>query len=372
MKRHKRSSSFLLCLLSLFIRNTGSVMFQIKKVLKLWGIQRKLQLPVTGKIRYSKKEIIRHKRRPFQTGDSRMELYRIGRKIKEERIRKKISQEELCYGLCSVSTLSRIENDTQKPTLKIEEGLLEKLGCSTKNLVFYASEEEVEKHNLETELTVLTMHRQPLGDKLAEYKRLIGNKNGSHIEKQFALMSETVCGVYTNTLPLKQAYLQLEEALLLTIPNFKERELTSIKILTLTEINILNNMAVVLHKQNDIKKAVKLMSFLVEYLEKGDLSVDTMGKKYPMLLYNLIKMGETYTDGEEMLALCERGITFCKKYARLVGLTEFYYYKAVACKELNRMEEAKESFEYAICLCKITDRQQIATQIQEEYIEIVK
>ena len=45
-----------------------------------------------------------------------MELYKVGRKIKEERIRKKISQEELCG--------------------------------STENLIFYASEEEIEKHNL--------------------------------------------------------------------------------------------------------------------------------------------------------------------------------------------------------------------------------
>ncbi|MGN0431760.1 MAG: helix-turn-helix domain-containing protein [Lachnospiraceae bacterium] len=301
-----------------------------------------------------------------------MELYKVGRKIKEERIRKKISQEELCYGLCSVSTLSRIENDTQKPTLKIEEALLEKLGCSTENLVFYASEEEIEKHNLETELTVLTMHRQPLGDKLAEYKRLIENKNGSHMEKQFALMSEAIGALYSGNWELSRVLAQLEEALLLTMPDYEERELITIKLLTLTEIIILNNIAIVLHKQKNIGKAVKIMNFLVEYLEKRDLSTDTMGKKYPMLLYNLIKMEVEYADGEELLKLCERGISFGKKYARLAYLAEFFYYKAVACQELNRQEEAKESYEHAICLCKITERRQLAMQIQQEYAELFK
>lgn len=301
-----------------------------------------------------------------------MELYKVGRKIKEERIRKKISQEELCYGICSVSTLSRIENDTQKPTLKIEEALLEKLGCSTENLIFYAGEEEIAKHNLETELTVLIMHRKPLGNKLEEYKKLIDDNSSSHMEKQFALMTEAIWALYSGEWELSQVQAQLEEALLLTMPDYEERELITVKILTLAEISILNNIAIVLHKQRNIKKAVKIMNFLVEYLEKSDLSVDTMGKQYPMLLYNLIKMEAEYADGEEMLELCERGIAFCKKYARLIGLPEFFYHKAVACQELNRAEDAKESYEHAICLCKITERQQMAEQIQEEYEQLFK
>ena len=65
-----------------------------------------------------------------------MEIYRIGARIKEERVRQKLSQEDLCYGICAVSTLSRIETGIQKPSLKVEEALLERLGCSTENLVF--------------------------------------------------------------------------------------------------------------------------------------------------------------------------------------------------------------------------------------------
>ena len=60
-----------------------------------------------------------------------------------------------------------------------EEALPEKLGYGTKNPVFYASEEKVEKHNLETELAVLTMHRQPLGS-LQKYIVAERRKNLAH------------------------------------------------------------------------------------------------------------------------------------------------------------------------------------------------
>lgn len=293
-----------------------------------------------------------------------MELYKVGRKIKEERIRKKISQEELCYGICSVSTLSRIENDTQKPTLKIEEALLEKLGCSTENLVFYAGEDEIAKHNLETELTVLTMHRKPLGNKLEEYKKLIDDNSSSHMEKQFALMTEAIWALYSESWELSQVQAQLEEALLLTMPDYEERELVTVKLLTLTEITILNNLAIVKYKQDNFGEAIEIVHYLIGYLEKGDLSTDTSGKKYPLLVYNLAKMTQQSNDFEKMLFLCEKGITFCKNYMRLVALPEFLYYKAVACSQLNRLQEAKESCEYAITLYKLLGNLEMAKKLQ--------
>ena len=89
-----------------------------------------------------------------------MEIYRIGARIKEERVRQKLSQEDLCYGISAVSTLSRIETGIQKPSLKVEEALLERLGCSTENLVFFANEDEIIKHSLEIDIGTKLMHRK--------------------------------------------------------------------------------------------------------------------------------------------------------------------------------------------------------------------
>ena len=38
-------------------------------------------------------------------------MYTVGAIIKNEREKHKISQEELCFGICAVSTLSRIEHN---------------------------------------------------------------------------------------------------------------------------------------------------------------------------------------------------------------------------------------------------------------------
>ena len=63
-----------------------------------------------------------------------MPLYSVGKVIKEarERLRcldkKKYSQENLCDGICSVPTLSKIECGLQNPSKKVMEALLQRLG----------------------------------------------------------------------------------------------------------------------------------------------------------------------------------------------------------------------------------------------------
>ena len=301
-----------------------------------------------------------------------MEVYRVGRIIQEERNRRHIAQDDLCDGICSISTLSRIENGTQKPTLKVEKALLERLGCSTENLTFYAGEDEVKKHELEIELTRLAMHRDSVEEKLALYKKLVKGKKMSHMEKQFILMIEAMHGSYSGEWDLTRVQEQLEEALRLTIPQFIENELGRIKLMSLTEITILNNLGIVKHKQKRNMEAIRIWYYLLNYLEKSGLSVDTVGKKYPVMLVNLTKIVSEMNSFDEALELSGKGIAFCKKYHRMVGLTEFYYYKAVAHANLGHLEDAKECYKYAICLAKIIDREDMANQIQCQYEVLFK
>ena len=52
----------------------------------------------------------------------------IGSVVRKCRIGKGITQERLCEGVCSISTLSRIENGDQYPSRKIFTLLVEKMG----------------------------------------------------------------------------------------------------------------------------------------------------------------------------------------------------------------------------------------------------
>ncbi len=302
-----------------------------------------------------------------------MQVYGVGEKIREERKRQQISGEELCSGICSVTTLSRIENNAQKPTLKVEEALLQRLGCDTDGLIYYADKLEMNKHVLEMELSERAMHRQPSKEKLEEYRQYIKDRNvDSSLEKQFAMMIEAVYASCTNEWEPSRVYVQLEEALYMTVPHYREDGIEKIRLLTLAETTILNNIAIILYKQGNTIRAIRIMSYLVDYAEKGNLSTENRGRKYPMLVFNLVRMLEKTGSYKEILDLCDRGIAFDKKYERMACLPGFYYYKAVALHKLAKMEEAAECFEYAICLCKITGKTILVKQLEEEQDAVLK
>ena len=302
-----------------------------------------------------------------------MEIYRIGARIKEERVRQKLSQEDLCYGICAVSTLSRIETGIQKPSLKVEEALMERLGCSTENLVFFANEDEIIKHSLEIDIGTKLMHRKTdLQEEMKKYERLIAEQGAaSNLEKQYYMMVKATYDSYVEGISLEEGYALLKKALLMTMPNFKARDLYAIRLMTLTEISILNNMAVMLYEMKRIGLAMKYMYFLVDYIERGKLDKEVTMKRYPMLLVNLALLEAKVGGFRQAFFLCQKGIEFCKEYGKLVPLAEFYYYRAVAYAKFGGMRKALESYEYAICLCKVSDKNKLAEQMLEEYQNVI-
>lgn len=310
--------------------------------------------------------------RSMQSGGN-MEIYGIGQRIREERIRQKLSQEDLSYGICAISTLSRLENGVQKPGLKVQEALLERLGCSTENLVFFANEDEVKKHFLEVDIGYqLTNHEMDLQDELEEYEKLMLERGvGSNLEKQYYLMVKAIYELRVKGSLQEQAYAMLKQALLLTMPDFKVKDLYAIRLMTLTEINILNNMAVMLYEMKNTGLAIKYMYFLVDYLERSNLSKDILAKRYPMLLVNLAKLETKIGDFRQSFSWCKKGIEFCRECGKLVPLAEFYYYKAVAYAKFGGMRKALECYEYAICLCKVGGKNELAAQIENEYQNVI-
>lgn len=302
-----------------------------------------------------------------------MEIYGIGQRIREERVRQKFSQEELSYGICAVSTLSRLENGVQRPGLKVQEALLERLGCSTENLVFFADEDEVKKHFLEVDMGFHLMnHEYDLQKELEEYEKLIQVRGAeTNLERQYSLMVKALYETRVKGRPREQGYAMLKKAILLTMPDFKVKDLYAIRLMTLTEINILNNMAVMLYEMESTGLAIKYMYFLVDYLERNKLSKDILAKRYPMLLVNLAKLEVKIGDYRHAFSWCQKGIAFCRECGRMMPLAQFYYYQAVVYAKFGGIRKALECYEYAICLCKVSGMNELAALVEQEYQNVI-
>ena len=81
-----------------------------------------------------------------------MEKMPIGAYIKQQREAKGWSQEFLCEGVCSRTTLSRIENDSQAPSFTTLNKLFEKLGLPSRQFLMLTDMLSIEADNLQKKI----------------------------------------------------------------------------------------------------------------------------------------------------------------------------------------------------------------------------
>lgn len=297
-----------------------------------------------------------------------MAYYTIGELIREARERQKYSQEELCYGICTASTLSRIENGQQVPGKKVLEGLMQRLGTVDRIYNVYANKEERERYELEQQLA------RSLGNRdYGQAESLVScmeKKIAQSPGKPFCRNMEKQYLAFANVLIQKQkgknagwVLKGLLDAIHMTIPDFDGIHIKS-RLLTYHEIAILNNIGCAYHSLGRVMDAVQLLLGLKEYMEIHILGSGEMSLKYPMVLQNLSSWLGQEGMFQDALALCQAGIDYCIKYGRLHTFPMLLCNKACALAELGQYDMAKENFLQSIAIFQAVNQQEHAEQVK--------
>ena len=72
-----------------------------------------------------------------------MECYEIGSVVRSARIRHGMTQEDLAFGICAVSTLSKIERGICSPKIGTFEALMERMGELPGRCILLVGEQEL-------------------------------------------------------------------------------------------------------------------------------------------------------------------------------------------------------------------------------------
>ncbi len=297
-----------------------------------------------------------------------MASYTIGELIRDARERLHYSQEELCYGICTPSTLSRIENGLQTPGRKTLEGLMQRLGVADRIYYFYLNLEERERYELEQQLT-----------------RCLGNRDFEQAEQLAASMEAGIRNLPVNSVSLKmeRQYLAFARALIekekgrtaewvlhellhaihLTIPEFDGIHIYS-RLLTYHEIAILNSIGCAYHSLGKVLDGIRLLYGLQEYVECHTMHGDEISSKYPMILQNLSSWLGQEGMHKDALELCQAGIDYCIKYGKLHTFPMLLCNKACALAALERYDMSKDFFNQSIAVFQATNQQEHAEQVR--------
>lgn len=297
-----------------------------------------------------------------------MANYTIGEILREVRERKKYSQEELCFGICTPSTLSRIENGLQIPGRRILEALTQRLGITDTVYTIYMGREELELHENGRRLMRsisrrdYNMTKQLIAVLERDIQKMSGRGYRLHMERQYVLFAKAVLQKREGTDRRKVLDLFLE-ALFVTMPDFDGIHIRN-RLLTFQEISILNNIGCMYHEMGKQIEAYQIMFALKEYLEHQVKDEEEKARKYPMILQNITTwLGQAgcYRDA---LRLCQEGLDYCIEHGKLQAFPMLLYNKSAMLAELGQSEMSRQCFIQTIAVFQAVNQHQRAEDIR--------
>ncbi len=295
-----------------------------------------------------------------------MANYTIGKMIAETRMERGYSQEELSFGICSTSSMSRIENGEQAPGRKIYEALFQRLGISDSIYNIFVSREEMELYQLIQELAwkLENLDFTGVDELLTCLEKNIRQKD--FLERQYLLFAKASL-LKKNGGDGREVMRLLLNAIRITMWDFEECWDFRRHLLTFDEITVLNSIALELYAAGEKNKGMRLLYKLKNYLDEHVMDEKEKAKKYPVILNNIaIRLGNDLKKYEEAYEISDQGIRFCVRHNKLATLPYLINNKACAAYEMKRPKEAKLLFHQAMVLFAVCEKHQLANKIRDE------
>jgi len=260
-----------------------------------------------------------------------MAVFQLGSIIRNRRMELGLSQEDLADGICSVPTLSRIENGERMPTKNHFEMLMQRLGYSAMSLDFFTDKRDFLIYEQKFKIRQAYVAKDLLLTErlLGEYEKMISDD--SKIDQQFFSLYHTLLNVnkYTN----EEKRTRFESALRLTCPAYSSIRLPHV--LSYEEIILLNSIAISYDTPETRHHAIDILRALKAYYDCHVITLEEALRTQPMILYNLSKVLGLAGYYDECLEICDQGIRLARMTARCSHLGKTLYNRAWALIKRN-------------------------------------
>ena len=271
----------------------------------------------------------------------------IGTILRDKREELDLSQEDVCEGICSVSTLSRIENGNQNPSQKTLMALLGKLKLTLQIFPQYILPHEVEINELERQISDLIDTRQY---KKAEQhlQKLEKIKLIEPLTQRYMLLCRAIIGSHTGDTP-EESLKKMREITLAIAEDFNPKKILR-HLLTKDDLSIISHLGVAYERTGDTDTAMEIYQGVVDYVEHKVSDKEAISPVYTLALYCLSRLFGLAEDYEEELRLASIGIENAIKWGRLRNLPLLLTNKGCALVELKRKEEGATTLQEAYYL----------------------
>ncbi|MBE5092350.1 helix-turn-helix domain-containing protein [Bacillus thuringiensis] len=291
-----------------------------------------------------------------------MEFNDLGITIKELRIKKNISQSELCHGICSQSQISKIEKGMIYPSSILLYQLSERLGIDPNN-IFALTQNKRLKYVENVKYVIKDCLKQKQYKELYEIVKKEKNLNNFQTkdEKQFLIWHEAIA-VFMVDKSIKTALDFLNNALKLT--------LTNSDFLSEREIDIMQTMAIFYAENKEYEKSINIFKRCLTNFNKLDFPRDKEIKLKLML--NLAKCFDFTYQHEEAIKYIDKGIKLAINLNTLYLLGELFYLKGQCLLKMKQhnVEDVIYNWKKALFIFELTEKEYYTKTLPDQLIEI--
>lgn len=271
-----------------------------------------------------------------------MQNISIGECIRRRRKELKLTQEEVCFGICEVSTLSRIENGRHVPSRSKINALLQRLGLPEERYYALTSPNELEIEALKKEIVGFNASKNTeMAQKYLQQLDAITDSD-DHLTQQFILRSRILIGDFCNQYTPEEQIALLLQAVRLTQPDFT-LDLISDRLYTVDEIKLINSIALVYSDLKQYSDALQIHEQLLNYIEVHYSESVTSGGTLQLILYNYARELCLDKQYQKSSILAQKGKDACIKYGQYHCLPGFL---SILAENTFFLEQKKESAEY--------------------------
>ncbi|TPV47295.1 helix-turn-helix domain-containing protein [Bacillus dicomae] len=291
-----------------------------------------------------------------------MEFNDLGITIKELRIKKNISQSELCHGICSQSQISKIEKGVIYPSSILLYQLSERLGIDPNN-IFALTQNKRLKYVENVKYVIKDCLKQKQYKELYEIVKKEKNLNNfqTNEEKQFLIWHEAIA-IFMVDKSIKTALDFLNNALKLT--------LTNSDFLSEREIDIMQTMAIFYAENKEYEKSITILKRCLTNFNKLDFPRDKEIKLKIML--NLAKCLDFTYQHEEAIKHLDKGIKLAINLNTLYLLGELFYLKGQYLLKIKQHNVADVVYNWkkALFIFELTEKEYYTKTLPDQLIEI--
>lgn len=247
-----------------------------------------------------------------------MNAIQLGEAIQQRREALHISQKRLCKGICTQSTLCKVERGLLSLSTERLDALLQRLDMPSKQYYVLLSKQDYDIQDLKRKVAICNA-KGAFSEALKllnQIEKLVDSKET--LIHQFILRSKAIAGKQTEAgvvvaySPQDRMEL-LEEAIRVTIPDFQIETIGS-ELLCFEEVKTIMNLANTYAAMHDQERALAIYEKLYLYVRDHYKKIEEAATVIPMIAYNYSKLLSNLERYQESVAISKEGYEYCIKY----------------------------------------------------------